>query len=122
MKPATPMFSLHFFPTSSVDRTRAHVPTVALPNPQTNRRAEYIQTLVENAVNTPVTDITRLDKTSIFFRPKDESANVASAKPPTRQPRKNADAGRPVTRDPAHCKDHSDMTDVLAGKSHDQTS
>ncbi|PON82579.1 hypothetical protein TorRG33x02_216640 [Trema orientale] len=56
-------------------------------------------------------------KESIFFRPSDESASVASRSPPRRHPTKKAEAGRPVMIDPAHCKDHSDTVEVCLGKS-----
>lgn len=78
--------------------------------------------LVEKAVRTPVSDIIRLDNTSMFFRPKEESANVASANPPKRQPKRKEEAGRPVMMEPAHWSDHSEMMDVVLGRSQDQAS
>lgn len=116
INPAIPILSLHFFPTISVDRTRAEVPIVALPNPLANLNAAYIHILVEKAVITAEIDMTRLDRTRDFFRPRAESASVAKAKPPTRQPRKKAEAGRPFVMEPAHWRDHSEIMDVWAAE------
>lgn len=120
MNPIIPTLPLHFFPTSSVARTIAQVPIGARPNPLKNRNRVYIHILVEAAVRTPVRDIIRQDRTNKFFRPRDESAKVASKNPPARQPRKKDDAGRPVMMEPAHSRDHSEMMDVVPGEFQDQ--
>ena len=116
--PATHTVSRHFFPTSSVERTIVHVPTMDLPNPDTNRRAAYAHTFGEKAVSTPATDIDTMDVSSIFLRPRSESARVVRRKPPARQPAKNEDAGRETSAGPAHLSDHSETTDVTVGRSH----
>jgi hypothetical protein len=110
--------SRHFFPTSSVDRTSVHVPTIDLANPDRNRRAAYAHTFGARAVRRPATDMDTRDTRSIFLRPRTESASVVSTKPPTRQPAKNDDAGSETSAGPAHWSAHSDTTDVLAGRSH----
>lgn len=111
-----PTWPRHRFPTSSVDKTRAHVPTVALQNPQTNLKAEYIQMFVEAAVERPAKDMSRHDRSSMFFRPsEEESASVARMSPPARQPKKKDEAGKPLMTELAHSKDHSDTMEVSMG-------
>jgi hypothetical protein len=41
-----------------------------LPNPDTNRRAEYTHTFGENAVSSAATDMVTSDRRSIFLRPR----------------------------------------------------
>ncbi|GER47652.1 two component transcriptional regulator [Striga asiatica] len=60
------------------------------------------------------------ERASAFLRPREESARAAMAKPPTRQPRKKAEAGRPVRIGPEHCRDHSEMMEDEGGRSQDQ--
>ncbi|KAM7472682.1 hypothetical protein LguiA_010865 [Lonicera macranthoides] len=76
--------------------------------------------LVETTASKPAVDMTRHDKSSMLLRPREESARVDRASPPTRQPTKKEEAGRPVMIEPAHSRDHSDTTDVCAGKSQAQ--
>lgn len=76
--------------------------------------------LVEKAVNIEERDIIRHDKKSMFLRPRDESARVDRARPPTKQPRKKELAGNPFTSEPAHCSPHSDIVDTCGLKSQDQ--
>lgn len=122
MNPIIPTFPLHFFPTSSVDKTRAQVPMVDLPNPLINLKVVYIHKLIESVVKTPVRDMSKQDRISKFFRPKEESARVARRNPPARQPRKKDDAGSPVMMEPEHSRDQSEMMEVRAGKSQFQES
>ena len=118
----TPTSPRHRLPTSSVDRTIAHVPIVARLKPPMSRNAEYVHKFVAKAVRRVDKAMARQVRESIFFRPRDESASVASMSPPIRQPKKNAEAGKPVMMDPAHCKAHSDMVEVRSGKSQAQES
>jgi hypothetical protein len=59
-----------------------------------------------------------MDVSSIFLRPRSESASVVRRKPPARQPAKKDDAGRETSAGPAHLSDHSETTDVTAWRSH----
>ena len=52
------------------------------PNPHTNRSAAYAHTFGANAVSTPATDMDTRDVSSIFLRPRSESASVVSRKWP----------------------------------------
>jgi hypothetical protein len=117
-KPATLTVSRHRRPTSSVDRTSVHVPTMDRPNPDTNLSAAYAHTLDANAVSTPAKDMETSDTSSIFLRPRNVSASVASTNPPVRHPAKKDDAGRETSAGPAHLSAHSDTIDVSAGRSH----
>lgn len=69
-------------------------------------------------VKTPAKDITKHEKNSMFLRPSDESASVERTSPPTRQPMKKEEVGKPVMIDPAHSRFHSDMMDACMGQSH----
>ena len=62
----------------------------------------------------------RQDKKSIFFLPKDESASMARTRPLIRHPMKKAEARRPVTIEPEHSEENSEMVDVCFGKSQSQ--
>ena len=64
------------------------------------------------------TDIRRQQPKSMFFRPNVESASVAKASPPTKQPMKKEEAGKPVIMEDLHCKFHSEIMDDSEGKSH----
>ena len=68
--------------------------------------------LVEKTVSKEDRDIVRHERKSMFLRPSEESASVARTNPPTRQPMKKDDAGKPVIMEEEHCKFHSDMIDV----------
>ena len=72
---------------------------------------------MEKTVSREDRDMVRHVRKSVFFRPSDESASVARTSPPTRQPMKKEDAGRPVTIEAAHSNDHSEMIEVCAGQS-----
>ncbi|TYH34917.1 hypothetical protein ES332_D13G158300v1 [Gossypium tomentosum] len=61
----------------------------------------------------------RHENKSMFLRPRVESASVASASPPARQPMKKAEAGRPVMKEGAHSRPHSAIIDVWEGQSQD---
>ena len=65
-----------------------------------------------------VTDIRRQQPKSMFFRPNFESASVAKASPPTKQPMKKEDAGKPAIMEDLHCKSHSEIIEDSEGKSH----
>lgn len=77
----------HRFPTSSDDSTSAHVPIVALLDPEINLREVYTHILVETVVSNPATDMTKHDKTMVFLRPSEESASVMIINPTVREPR-----------------------------------
>lgn len=85
-RPIIPTRPRQVLPTSSEDNTMEHVPIVARPMPLTNLNAEYIHMLVENTVAKADRDIIRHDTTSMFLRPREESASVAKMMPPTRHP------------------------------------
>jgi hypothetical protein len=51
-----------------------------------------------------VIDIATQENISVFFRPRDESANDARKVKPTRQPTKKDDCGRPVMNVLAHSR------------------
>lgn len=108
----------HRFPTSSEARTSDEVPMVARPNPDKNLSNEYIQMLGEKVVKNEERAIKRVEKKSMFLRPSDEeSASVDKKSPPTKQPMKNMEAGRPVMIELSHCMAHSDMMEACAGPS-----
>jgi hypothetical protein len=94
------------------------VPTIDLKKPDTNRSAAYAQMLVAEAVSTPATDMDARDTSSIFLRPRRESASVVRRNPPARQPAKNDHAGRETSAGPAQLRDHSEITEATAGWSH----
>ena len=48
----------------------------------------------------------------MFLRPSEESASVARTSPPTKQPMKKEEAGKPVIMEGTHSKFHSDMIEV----------
>ena len=110
----TPIWPRHFFPTSSVGNTRAHVPIVERPKPLTNLKAEYIHMLVEKAARRAKTDMPMQERKSIFFRPNKESASVVRVSPPIKEPRKNAEAGMPLTSDSEQSRPHSEMVEAFA--------
>lgn len=62
-------------------------------------------------------DITRHEKKSMFFRPSDVSASVANKSPPTKQPMKKSEAGRPVMIGLSHSRAHSDTIEACDGPS-----
>ena len=68
--------------------------------------------LLEKTVSKEDRDIVRHERKSMFLRPSEESASVARTSPPTRQPKKKEDAGKPVIMEAAHSKFHSDMIEV----------
>jgi hypothetical protein len=62
--------------------------------------------LVENTMMIEVIDIDKQEIINMFFLPRDVSAKVANAKEPIRQPMKNEDCGKPVTKLLAHSRFH----------------
>lgn len=76
--------------------------------------------LEEKAVRKEEEDMMRQERRRVFLRPREESARVARAKPPTMQPRKNEDEGRPEKKEGAQYKPHSDTMEECepAGESH----
>lgn len=100
--PAIPIRPRHFLLTISVDRTSAQAPIEARPNPLINLNPAYTKTFVENVVMSEATHMVKHERKSKFLRPRDESASVAKMNPPSKQPKKKAEAGRPEIRDEAH--------------------
>jgi hypothetical protein len=56
--------------------------------------------------------ITRQDRNNMFLRPKEESASVERTKPPIKHPTKKELSGKPLTKEPAHWRPHSDITET----------
>lgn len=75
--------------------------------------------LEEKIVKRDDKDIIKHDKTSMFLRPRLESASVARTSPPAKHPMKKDEAGSPVMNELAHSSPHSDMIDVCEGRSQD---
>lgn len=76
--------------------------------------------LVENAVRKVERDMMREERMRVFLRPREESARVARAKPPRRQPRKKKEEGRPEKKEEAQYKSHSETMEESRGESHAQ--
>ncbi|GER43908.1 aspartyl/glutamyl-tRNA(Asn/Gln) amidotransferasesubunit B [Striga asiatica] len=72
---------------------------------------------LEIAVRPPNTDMIKEDRINMFLRPIFESARVESTSPPTRQPNKKDDEGRPLVKGLAHRRDHSDTVDACTADS-----
>lgn len=71
---------------------------------------------VEVAVIRPAKDMSKHDKSNMFFLPREEeSASVARISPPTRQPMKKHEAGNPLMSELVHSSDQSDTIDVSIG-------
>ena len=68
--------------------------------------------LVEKTVSKEDRDMVRHERKIMFLRPSEESASVARTNPPTRQPMKKDDAGKPVIKEEEHSNFHSDMINV----------
>jgi hypothetical protein len=68
--------------------------------------------LDEKTVSKEDSDMARHERKSMFLRPSEESASVARTSPPTMQPMKKEEAGKPVMIEAAHSKFHSDMIEV----------
>lgn len=104
-----PIWLRHLLPTFSVANTRAVAPIAARPNPLKNLKAENIHTLVEKMVMREAMDIVRQESVSKFFLPREVSASVPRTQPPSKQPRKKDEAGRPFMKELAHSRSQSDM-------------
>lgn len=63
------------------------------------------------------TDIMKHERNSNFLRPRDESASVARMKPPSRQPKKKDEAGKPEIIEGEHWRLKSEMVEVGDGLS-----
>ena len=62
-------------------------------------------------------DMMRHEKKSMFLRPNEESARVENTSPPTKQPAKNMEAGRPMMKELEHSSPNSEMMEACVGPS-----
>lgn len=66
------------------------------------------------------TDMMRDERTSMFLRPRRESASVARRMPPTKHPRKNEDEGSARRAGDEHWRDQEEIVEVWMGRDQDQ--
>lgn len=57
-------------------------------------------------------DMMRVEKTSMFLRPRRESARVARRMPPVKQPRKKEEEGRARRAGDEHWRDQEEIVEV----------
>lgn len=74
----------------------------------------------EAAVRAAERDMRREERTSMFLRPRRESARVARRRPPVRQPRKKEEEGRARRAGEEHWRDQDEIVEVWVGRDQDQ--